>query len=101
MATHDFWANHLAYLLPLDGVNDYKPDQSAVPEELKKKVRQLLGIVAWTVTACCIVGVLAVAMKMAVNHGRGEGGQHFSGLGMVGLACVLGSSAGPLVMAIF
>jgi hypothetical protein len=79
------------------GGSDYTPNTAPVPAQLKNKVRVLLGFVSWTVTACCVAGVLFVAGKMAISHNRGEGGEHAAGLAWVGGACVLVGSAAAIV----
>lgn len=77
--------------------DDYTPNQEAVPNELKEQVQNLLGFVAWSVTGLCVAGVMMVGGKMAISHQRGEGGQHVSSLGWLGLACVLIGSAAAIV----
>ncbi|MEW2353742.1 hypothetical protein [Spirillospora sp. NPDC029432] len=89
-----------SHLLAMANPDDFKPNQAPVPEELKNKVRVLLGFVAWTVTGLCVAGVLMVGGRMAVMHRRGEGGEHASGLAWVGGACVLVGSAAAIVGAI-
>lgn len=62
---------------------------------------ELLGLLAWCVTAAGVAGLLIVGIQMAVQLNRGtpgEGAEYFRGLVMVAFACVLGASAGPLVM---
>jgi hypothetical protein len=61
---------------------------------------QLLGILAWCATAAGVGGVITVGMLMALQLRRGdpgEGGEHFRGFFFVMLACVLASTAGPIV----
>jgi hypothetical protein len=60
----------------------------------------VLNWLAWGVTVACVAGVLAAA-QMAIRHRRGEDGSESLGrVGIVLLASVLGSAAGPLVSAI-
>jgi len=82
--------------LPVD-VDDYKPDQSAIPDDLGKMFRKLLGFVAWTVTGLCVAGLLKVAGQMAISHRRGEGGEHAAGLAWIGAACLLVGTAAPII----
>lgn len=56
---------------------------------------------AWLVTAACVAGIFIVAGSMAVRHRRGDGGAEAAGgLVWVLVACVLVSSAGPIVNAL-
>jgi hypothetical protein len=64
------------------------------------KLNTLLQWGAWTVTAICVGGVFIVAGRMAVQHQRGEGGQHLMGLSMVLGACVLLGTASSIVGAL-
>jgi len=57
----------------------------------------VVGWVAWIVTLACIVGIFAVAGKMAFSHRRGEGSEAVGQLGWVMGACVLIAAAGPIV----
>ncbi|MEH1028381.1 hypothetical protein ACWD6L_14930 [Micromonospora profundi] len=64
------------------------------------EANDLLGLLAWCVTAAAIAGLIIVGIQMALQLNRGtpgEGAEHFRGLAVVALACVLGASAGPLV----
>lgn len=96
LATATDTAGHLLALAPGD---DYAPDTSKVPGDLKTKVRQLLGFVSWVVTGLCVAGVLIVGGRMAIMHRRGEGGEHAAGLAWVGGACILIGSASTIVTA--
>ncbi|MGI5401194.1 hypothetical protein ACQEVG_17385 [Streptomyces sp. CA-135486] len=61
---------------------------------------QLLGILAWCASAAGVGGVITVGMLMALQLRRGdpgEGGEHFRGFFFVLLACVLATTAGPIV----
>lgn len=60
----------------------------------------ILGILAWCVSACGVGGLIIVGMQMALQLRRGdpgEGGEHFRGVFFVALACVLATTAGPIV----
>jgi hypothetical protein len=63
-------------------------------------VSTILGWVAWFVTGACVLGVLIVAIKLAIAHRRGEGGEAAGQLGWVAFAGLLGAAAGPLVTGI-
>lgn len=61
---------------------------------------ELLGLLAWCVSAAGVAGLLIVGIQMAIQLNRGTPGEeaeYFRGLVVVALACVLGASAGPLV----
>jgi hypothetical protein len=60
----------------------------------------IIGILAWCASACGVAGLIIVGMQMALQLRRGdpgEGGEHFRGVFFVVLACVIASTAGPLV----
>ncbi|MGV9383541.1 hypothetical protein ACWDRB_47545 [Nonomuraea sp. NPDC003707] len=65
-----------------------------------EKITLILRWVFWGVSGLCVAGVLLVAGKMAIIHGRGEGGEHARGLGLVALAAVLAASATGLIGAL-
>ncbi|GAA4788402.1 hypothetical protein [Streptomyces ziwulingensis] len=61
---------------------------------------ELLGNLAWIVTAAAVAGVIIIGTQMALQLRRGEMGEgatHFRGFATVLGACILGISAGPLV----
>src|SRR4051794_28013916 len=64
------------------------------------KIQTILNYAGWSVTTVCALGFLAVAGTMAVQHRRGEGGEHLGKLGTVMAATVLGTAAGPIVTAL-
>ncbi|MEV7345456.1 hypothetical protein [Streptomyces sp. NPDC093544] len=60
----------------------------------------LLGILTWVVSAASVAGLMIVGLQMAMQLRRGEMGEgatYFRGAFFVVGACVLGTSAGPLV----
>ncbi|MEU9338175.1 hypothetical protein AB0D49_34340 [Streptomyces sp. NPDC048290] len=60
----------------------------------------LLGILAYSASIAGIIGLLTVGLTMALQLRRGEpgeGGEHFRGLFLVGLASLVATTAGPLV----
>ncbi|MFJ2833064.1 hypothetical protein ACIPC1_36870 [Streptomyces sp. NPDC087263] len=60
----------------------------------------LLGNLTWIVTACAVAGLMTVGIQMAMQLRRGEMGEgatYFRGAFFVVGACVIGSTAGPLV----
>ncbi|GAA2695616.1 hypothetical protein GCM10010310_57410 [Streptomyces violaceolatus] len=61
---------------------------------------EILDILAWCVTAGGVFGLIVVGIRMSLQLRRGEpgeGGDHFRGVFFVGLACLIGTTAGPLV----
>ncbi|MBY8345518.1 hypothetical protein LXH13_12260 [Streptomyces spinosirectus] len=60
----------------------------------------IINILAWCVTAAGVFGVMVVGINMAIQLNRGEpgeGGAHFRGAFFILLACVVATSARPLV----
>lgn len=61
---------------------------------------RILGLLAWCASAAGVGGVITVGTLMALqlrSGTPGEGGEHFRGLFFIMLACVLASTAGPIV----
>jgi hypothetical protein len=61
---------------------------------------QLLEILAWCASAAGVFGVICVGINMALQLSRGapgEGAEHLRGLTIIMVACVLATTAGPLV----
>jgi hypothetical protein len=61
------------------------------------KVTTVLSWIAWLVFAACVAGILFCAGKMAVNHRRGEGAEHASGLAYTLAACIVAGAASSIV----
>ncbi|MEU2422715.1 hypothetical protein ABZ619_17115 [Streptomyces sp. NPDC007851] len=60
----------------------------------------IINTLAWCASAAGVFGLLAVGINMAVQLNRGEpgeGGAHFRGIFFVALACLIATTAGPLV----
>lgn len=60
----------------------------------------ILGVLAWCASAAGVAGLLIVGMQMAIQLQRGEpgeGGTYFRGFFFVTLACLLATTAGPIV----
>ncbi|MFF1303121.1 hypothetical protein [Streptomyces sp. NPDC058307] len=61
----------------------------------------ILNVLCWGASACGVAGLIIVGMQMALQLRRGdpgEGGEHFRGVFYVVLACVIATTAGPLVL---
>lgn len=66
-------------------------------------VMQVLGLLAWCVTAACVLGLMIIGINMAVQLRRGEPGEfgtHWRAISLVTFSCILGVTAGPLVAAL-
>ena len=60
----------------------------------------IIDTLSWCASACGVAGLIIVGMQMALQLRRGdpgEGGEHFRGVFFVVLACVIATTAGPLV----
>lgn len=58
---------------------------------------QVASWVGYVVIALCVLGIIAVAVRMAVQHRRGEGALHIPRLGWVLFAGILAGAAPSLV----
>ncbi|MGW4983251.1 hypothetical protein [Streptomyces mirabilis] len=77
--------------------NDYGPNGAFNPDP---QVGQLLGVLTWMVSAASVAGLMIVGLQMAMQLRRGEMGEgatYFRGAFFVIGACVLGTTAGPIV----
>ncbi|MFH8445979.1 hypothetical protein [Streptomyces sp. H23] len=84
-------------ILSLAAVHSLAADATYTPTE---DAQTILNILAWSVSAAGVFGLMAVGINMAIQLNRGEmgeGGAHFRGVFFVALASVVASTAGPLV----
>lgn len=72
------------------------PGTGTPPAGIGPKVDGLLSNLAWLAVAACVAGILLTALRMAVDHRRGND-NHMAQLGAVLGACVLIGSASGLV----
>lgn len=79
------------------GEAEYGPNKKFVPGP---EAGQLLGYLAWLVTAAAVAGVIVIGIQMAMRlraGEMGEGATYFRGIVIILGSCILGASAGPLV----
>ena len=70
------------------------PEAPPGAEQFMRLMRWLM----WGVFACCVVGVLVSAGRMAIAHNRGHGGpEGVVSLAWALVACVLAGSASAIV----
>jgi hypothetical protein len=69
----------------------------AVSATVTNELDKVLGWMAWLVTAAGVAGLLIVGSRMALAVKTGDGEEHLREFLMVMGACVIGTSAGPLV----
>ncbi|MFF6781852.1 hypothetical protein [Streptomyces sp. NPDC012510] len=67
------------------------------PAETTKGLDQVLGYIAWLVTAAGVAGLLIVGSRMAVALKTGNAEEHLREYLIVLGACVIGACAGPIV----
>ncbi|MFM9588784.1 hypothetical protein ACKI1J_08025 [Streptomyces scabiei] len=67
------------------------------PADTTKGLNQVLGYLAWLVTAAGVAGLLIVGSRMAVALKSGDGEEHLREYAVVLGACVIGACAGPIV----
>ncbi|WP_411081841.1 hypothetical protein [Streptomyces sp. cmx-18-6] len=60
-------------------------------------LNQILGYLAWLVSAAGVLGVLIVGSRMAIALRSGGGDEHLTQFAVVMGACIIGATAGPLV----
>lgn len=67
------------------------------PADTTKGLDQVLGYIAWLVTAAGVAGLLIAGSRMAVALKTGDAEEHLREYLIVLGACVIGACAGPLV----
>lgn len=67
------------------------------PAKVTEKLAPILDTLAWCATAAGVMGLLIVGMRMAVSLRRGQGEEHLVQFATVMGACIIASTAGPLV----
>ncbi|GLY24668.1 hypothetical protein [Micromonospora sp. NBRC 101691] len=85
---------------PNEAVPSFAPPPVYDPAGGNAYANGLLDLLAWCVTAAGVAGLIIVGIMMTIQFNRGVPGDesdHFRGLTIVLLACVLGAAAGPLV----
>ncbi|MCN9241337.1 hypothetical protein NGF19_11140 [Streptomyces sp. RY43-2] len=81
-----------AALLMVAADPDYTP-----PTSVTGKLDDVLGYIAWLVTAAGVAGVLIVGSRMAIALKTGDAEEHLREYLIVMGACVIGACAGPIV----
>lgn len=76
------------------------PDSPAIAPPGSAQAITVLGYIKWGTGLACVVGLLIVAVAMALSHRRGSGGDHGSALGFVAGASVLAGVASAFVTAL-
>ncbi len=70
------------------------------PPGVESKTNTLLGWAKWICFLICIIGVIGVAVKLAINNRRGEGEDHAKALALVLAGAILCGVAGSLIAAL-
>lgn len=70
------------------------------PPGVSDKTDTVIGWAKWGCFTICIIGLVLVAAKLAVNNRRGEGEDHGKSLGAVMAASILCGAAGSLIAAL-
>lgn len=73
------------------------PKPIEISPDVTRQLDEVLGYMAWLVSAAAVAGLLFIGIRMAVavrNGGRDEYLREFL---LVMCACVLGATAGPVV----
>ncbi|MET9321074.1 hypothetical protein ABZX75_12950 [Streptomyces sp. NPDC003038] len=60
-------------------------------------LNDVLGMIAWLVSAAGVLGVLIIGARMAISLRSGDGNEHLTQFATVMGACIIGCTAGPLV----
>ncbi|MGW1671899.1 hypothetical protein [Streptomyces sp. NPDC002324] len=77
--------------------DDSSPDPIEISPAVTTSLDEVLGYIAWLVSAAAVAGLLFIGIRMAIavrNGGRDEYLREFL---LVMCACVLGATAGPVV----
>jgi len=94
-------ANQAGFTFSPSPMAPYSMDHANVASEPGMEPgMNLLNLLAWCVSAAAVVGFMVTGMGMALQLRRGEPGEfseHFRGFILVGVACILGATAGPIV----
>ncbi|OEU96570.1 hypothetical protein [Streptomyces oceani] len=67
------------------------------PAEVTDELNKILGWMAWFASAAGVMGLLIVGMRMAISLRQGEGQEHLVQFATVLGACIIASTAGPIV----
>ncbi|MFI0817279.1 hypothetical protein ACH4TX_12340 [Streptomyces sp. NPDC021098] len=67
------------------------------PAEVTQPLNEVLGYMAWLASAAGVMGLLIVGMRMAISLRQGEGQEHLVQFATVIGACVIATTAGPIV----
>jgi len=63
-------------------------------------VMDVLGLLAWCVSAAGVAGIIITGINMAVQLRRGDPGEfseHWRSMTLVLLSCIVGATAGPII----
>lgn len=64
------------------------------------KFTTIISWAAYVAVGVCVVGILVVGAKMALQHRQGQGGDHAASLGWVMAGCIVVGSASAIVGAL-
>ena len=67
------------------------------PAKVTGPLDEVLGYMAWLASAAGVMGLLIVGMRMAISLRQGEGQEHLVQFATVLGACIIATTAGPIV----
>lgn len=70
------------------------------PPGVESKTDTVIGWAKWACFIACILGLVFVAVKLAISNRRGEGEDHAKSLGAVMAGAILCGAAGSLIQAL-
>lgn len=70
------------------------------PPGVEGKTDTVIGWAKWACFIACILGLVFVAVKLAISNRRGEGEDHAKSLGAVMAGAILCGAAGSLIQAL-
>lgn len=70
------------------------------PPGVEGKTDTVIGWAKWACFIACILGLVFVAVKLAISNRRGEGEDHAKSLGAVMAGAILCGAAGSLIAAL-
>lgn len=90
--------HHVSDVVAATQATSYEPSPNPpIPDELTKKVRDVLGIAKWFLGPAGVLGLIIFGLMMAISSRRNEGDVQLGLFGKIILGVLIGSSAVGIV----